>query len=496
MEIESDAKDDGRNVFSHLHEKMRIKEGDDDRTVLSKKLSFVLRHGAKQLDFNIDDEGYVSVSELLQCGELFEGVTMEALMQAIDESNKDKQRYELRQQEDGEYLMRATGKHTMQGLSERPAREKKQRRGSGKEGSSSGGRSPKHNGSGITPSPGGQQLSEEEFCAKWSLDRLARMRLSELPPASRRLAMQRFNPGPQVPAGDFPKVFVAFCKRFRKDKEDGGFDDLDLEDSSPNISPTASLGGGKSAKSKKKGAKLADHSNTIRGQQAGLDEDSEATRKVYAPQNGLLLHSTDVAEGSPYLDRYRSPGSSPRSDMGDHSPVALPLHCLRPQALPTGPLPMQAPGSPLSPSHAPGVIRASPVTAQLPQSPGLVSPQYHRPPASPPRAPPPPAYAPDTLLSTSASNVPPPPMHAPQVHGLIAANTGHSGHRYHRQQELRLQPPPGQFSTTPSGYRNVYDRPDHLAFHPGGDTYQAYHRNFPRSDGWQVPAGNEHGACY
>lgn len=48
---------------------------------------------------------------------------------------------------------------------------------------------------------------------------MARQRLSELPEASRQLAMQRFNPGPEVPESDFPKLFVAFLKRFKTSKD-------------------------------------------------------------------------------------------------------------------------------------------------------------------------------------------------------------------------------------------------------------------------------------
>ncbi|CAL1126662.1 unnamed protein product [Cladocopium goreaui] len=69
-------------------------------------------------------------------------------------------------------------------------------------------------------------VDEEEFCLTWRLDRMARQRLAELPESSRQQAMQRFNPGPEVPESDFPKLFVSFLKRFRPkegdDHEEGG----------------------------------------------------------------------------------------------------------------------------------------------------------------------------------------------------------------------------------------------------------------------------------
>ena len=71
-------------------------------------------------------------------------------------------------------------------------------------------------------------IEEDEFCRTWRLDKMARQRLAELPESSRQQAMQRFNPGPEVgsklkseklsgevPESDFPKLFVAFLKRFK-----------------------------------------------------------------------------------------------------------------------------------------------------------------------------------------------------------------------------------------------------------------------------------------
>eukprot|EP00971_Amphidinium_carterae_P264575 5248314-Amphidinium_carterae.1 len=81
----------GSAFLSDFVERMRIKPGDDERTVLSKKLSFVLRHGAKQLDLEIDDNGFIDVNDLLALEELFKGVTLEALREVVQQSNVDKQ---------------------------------------------------------------------------------------------------------------------------------------------------------------------------------------------------------------------------------------------------------------------------------------------------------------------------------------------------------------------------------------------------------------------
>mmetsp|Transcript_57722 Transcript_57722/g.137367 ORF Transcript_57722/g.137367 Transcript_57722/m.137367 type:complete len:537 (-) Transcript_57722:123-1733(-) len=214
---EAQATNDG-TFISEFAERMRIKPDDDERTVLSKKLSFVLRHGAKQLDLEIDDSGFVEVSDLLACEGLFQGVTLEALREVVEQSNVDKQRYELVEEED-KCLIRATGKHTMQGLA--GSRDKRPKRSQHREEAPPIERE-------RPPPPAQPKVNEEDFCQKWRLDRMARMRLQELPPASRQLAMRKFCPDEGVPASDYPKLFVAFCKRFRG--KGGGRDQLDYRD--------------------------------------------------------------------------------------------------------------------------------------------------------------------------------------------------------------------------------------------------------------------------
>mmetsp|Transcript_62322 Transcript_62322/g.115669 ORF Transcript_62322/g.115669 Transcript_62322/m.115669 type:complete len:435 (+) Transcript_62322:110-1414(+) len=207
-EAGQDAVDDapvGNALLSDFAERMRIKSSDDDRTVLSKKLSFVLRHGAKQLDLEIDENGYIDVNELLALEELFKDVTLDALREVVQQSNVDKQRYELLE-DGGKCVIRATGKHTMQGLAGSASKDKRGKRSQSKEEAPPGDR----------PAPSSPpQISEEEFCQKWKLDKWARQRLTELPSASRQLAMRKFNPEEDVPQTDYPKLFVAFCKRFR-----------------------------------------------------------------------------------------------------------------------------------------------------------------------------------------------------------------------------------------------------------------------------------------
>lgn len=553
--------DGGPGVFSEMSEKMRIKEGDDDRTVLSKKLSYVLRHGAKEMGLEIDDGGYVCVSDLLSCGELFEGVAIEALMEVVEQSNRDKQRYEIVKQDDGEVLIRATGKHTMQGLAaEKAARERKARRGGGKEagGSPSNGRgSPAARGRAGSGAGGGRQLNEEEFCTRWRLDRLARARLAELPPGSRQLAMQRFNPGPQVPAGDFPKVFVAFCKRFRGKGKEDGYDehDVDFEDrGSPTNWGSSSPNGSRSSKGKKK------------------SKSGEALLQIAASREAADDSGSANADGGPY-PAYPSPGSTPRSlDEHDSPPGAMALLGMGAPLPPGQAAPMSPPAAlSTSPPLSPNALRLLPSVPAPPQSPPAGSPQF-APPASPPkpRTPPPPAYAPRTMLPANASlAAPPPPQHAPQVQGYgfgdagqgragfqdlahhqqhlgqwapSARQPGFTGPQAHMSTSFGTAPPPPparapgnngyqEIMSTTSNYGRYYDASssyDQNALLPGYQDqqhspgsraqmayvghvdplcypgyadasptgYEAHRGAVPGGAAWQLPAGHEHGACY
>lgn len=392
-------------MLAEWSEKMRIKEDDDDRTVLSKKLSFVLRHGAKTMELPIDDGGYVRISDLLAIDQLFGGVQPEDLIEVAEQSNRDKQRYEVWQDGD-EWLMRATGKHTIQGLQgEKPVKDKKARRSDRKE-AAGGDRAQRQQ----------RHLSEDEFCARWKLDKFARARLNELPAASRQLAMRRFSPGPQVPASDFPKVFVVFCKRFRgkgKDEAYGvEFDDkLDYEALGSGSSPS---GGRSSTTARSRGKK-----------KSGKSKDSHEA--IYSRGSGGHHEEPDVQDDKNQF--YPSPGSTPRSFDGSMSPP--------------------------------------PVIATMPSPTGLAMTQLHQPPmhgppssplrsAAPPRpplaTPPPPAFPPHGVPTLPANvghlphGLPPPPSHVPQVAGLAPDRSSGRVGGYKEMSFPGLQPcqPPGQ----------------------------------------------------
>eukprot|EP00435_Cladocopium_sp_Y103_P024770 s1745_g6.t1 len=66
----------------------------------------------------------------------------------------------------------------------------------------------------------GYRRQEDDFCAKWQLDRPARLLLRELPPEMREQAMMKFNPYTEVKHADYSKVFAAWTRRFRNSKEE------------------------------------------------------------------------------------------------------------------------------------------------------------------------------------------------------------------------------------------------------------------------------------
>lgn len=76
---------------------------------LSKKLSYILRHGAEKLNVPITSSGYIKVCDLLALRD-FKGIS-EADIKRIVENN-DKQRFSL-DTIDGELMIRASQGHTM-----------------------------------------------------------------------------------------------------------------------------------------------------------------------------------------------------------------------------------------------------------------------------------------------------------------------------------------------------------------------------------------------
>jgi len=67
---------------------------DDERTRISKTITWILRRGAKALEIDIDANGWVKIEDLKK-GEGLGDVGKAKLMQVINESNVDKARYQV-----------------------------------------------------------------------------------------------------------------------------------------------------------------------------------------------------------------------------------------------------------------------------------------------------------------------------------------------------------------------------------------------------------------
>lgn len=76
------------------HAKISVDEVDDERTQLSKHISWVLRRGAAQSGIDIDPKGFVKIADLLKYKEL-KGLSEEKLLQVLEQSNSKKSRYDI-----------------------------------------------------------------------------------------------------------------------------------------------------------------------------------------------------------------------------------------------------------------------------------------------------------------------------------------------------------------------------------------------------------------
>lgn len=224
--------------------------------------------------------------------------------------------------------------------------------------------------------------------------------------------MQRFNPGPQVPVSDFPKVFVAFCKRFRgkgKDQLGADVDERpDTEASRRDRPPWHHDSGTRSGRAYARGDdEVADHP----------DGSSAASRSRGSKKKlGRVAHGRDEDTfDDDALAAYASPSPSPRrssftESMLGMSPTNWPLSELM------GLAGQQQQHHQAQLEQHQGGMSRQPVLPQGTMQQNVGSGKPHmvlQPPAHPPRGMP--------LLPASASQpprAPPPPTHAPKVGGL------------------------------------------------------------------------------
>jgi len=86
-----------------LHLIKSLDPDDDERTTISKRISWILRHGWKVAGVTMDDKGWVLISDLLKA-EILDDVDEDTLMQVIVDSNGKKLRYELEDSPKGQRI--------------------------------------------------------------------------------------------------------------------------------------------------------------------------------------------------------------------------------------------------------------------------------------------------------------------------------------------------------------------------------------------------------
>lgn len=89
-----------------LAEIVALDPEDDWRESTSKKISWILRKGAARVNINIDRDGWVKVSDILTSDIMQDAIDKDEakLMQVIEESNKQKLRYELKDGANGKLI--------------------------------------------------------------------------------------------------------------------------------------------------------------------------------------------------------------------------------------------------------------------------------------------------------------------------------------------------------------------------------------------------------
>jgi RNA:NAD 2'-phosphotransferase (TPT1/KptA family) len=228
------------NVLEMTH-KMRLKVTDAPSTIVSKKLSYILRYGInRNVVLPKDAEGYFLIKDILGLS-IFAGVTEEQVIEVIEASNNEKARYDLLGEE-GSRRVKAAGHRAEAGERKEAKREERKKK---KEltaryveeklrlggvaglsndihdiGMNTGNETYAH----ISPQqknlheitlPQTNTDSEQEFIKKWDLNDEAQQTLVELPIFQRYAVIQEFAPNPDIQKDNYSKVFINFCKRFK-----------------------------------------------------------------------------------------------------------------------------------------------------------------------------------------------------------------------------------------------------------------------------------------
>jgi RNA:NAD 2'-phosphotransferase (TPT1/KptA family)/inhibitor of KinA sporulation pathway (predicted exonuclease) len=108
--MEPSKKKGKRPNFAHMKKKKSNFNRDDVR--LSKKLSYILRHGANDLKISMADDGYVYLDELIKKGKV--KASFEKIQKVVNNNNK--KRFQMEQDENEKWKIRAVQGHTMKNV--------------------------------------------------------------------------------------------------------------------------------------------------------------------------------------------------------------------------------------------------------------------------------------------------------------------------------------------------------------------------------------------
>jgi len=79
---------------------------DDERAAISKKISWILRHGTVKVGLRLNDDGYALLDDVLKL-EILDNISKEKLLDVIKESNLQKPRYEVKDSDQDGQMIKA-----------------------------------------------------------------------------------------------------------------------------------------------------------------------------------------------------------------------------------------------------------------------------------------------------------------------------------------------------------------------------------------------------
>merc|ERR1719498_103431 len=90
----------------------RIPMEDSELHEISRRLSWILRHGGKAAGVSLNPRGWAKIKDILG-SKYMENITQEKLHEVINRSNQEKLRYDVTTDNAGMVMVRCVGGHTL-----------------------------------------------------------------------------------------------------------------------------------------------------------------------------------------------------------------------------------------------------------------------------------------------------------------------------------------------------------------------------------------------